>query len=471
MEKPLPQISEKNKKILLSYQINNTENIIRNVINNKSVLDASDTGTGKTYSAVCACATLKLRPIVVCPKAVMANWKRVCKIFDVKPFFIVNYETLKSSKYYNANGNRVKCPYIEFYQKDKARKIDEHYKWIDLPDDVIFIYDEVHKCSNIRTFNGLLLLASKEYNKCGVIILSATIADNAEKFKIFFYILNFIEKSQAEQLKLTFKSYINVVDNWISRAPKPMLRIHSMLFPDRATRMSIDVLGDLFPQTQITATPYSMGKHVEEKIQEQYEILNESLTELKDKTKKDKGNILTRVLRAHQKIELLKIPTFVEITQEFLEQGFSVVIFVNFTKTLENLADLLKTDCIIYGEQSDTDRQYNIDSFQADTKFVIICNIKAGGVGISLHDVNGKRKRVSLISPCWSPIDLTQALGRIHRAGGKSKSLQRIIYCANSVEEKIADKLQRRLKDLSNINNGDLDLSNITFENKPVDIN
>lgn len=59
---------------------------------------------------------------------------------------------------------------------------------------------------------------------------------------------------------------------------------------------------------------------------------------------------------------------------------------------------------------------------------------------------------------------MTQALGRIHRAGGMSKSLQRIIYAANTVEEKIADKLQKKLKDMNDINNGDLDLTNIVFE-------
>ena len=86
-----------------------------------------------------------------------------------------------------------------------------------------------------------------------------------------------------------------------------------------------------------------------------------------------------------------------------------------------------------------------------------------------MHDINGKRRRVSLISPCWSAIDLTQALGRIHRAGGKSKSIQRIIYCANTIEEKIADKIQTKLKEMSSLNDGDLNLNNIIFERKPLD--
>lgn len=456
-------ISEKHKKILLPYQINNVENIIRIITNNKAVLDASDTGTGKTYTAICACASLKLRPLVICPKAVMANWQKVSKIFDVTSFFIVNYETLKGAKYYDKNNNRVKCPYISYNKKDRK------YTWTNLPDDIIFIFDEAHKCSNMSTYNGLLLLSAKEATKNGIILLSATIASDEQRFKIFFYILNFIEKNQAEQLKLGFKEYMTVVENWIMRAPKPMLRIHNMLFPNRATRMSIDVLGDLFPESQVIAQAYSMGKTTEGKIEEQYEIIRKGLEELKGKSKKDRGNILVKVLRAHQKIELLKVPTFVELTNDFVHEGFSVVIFVNFTKTLELLSELLKTKCIIFGEQSDTVRQYNINSFQDNKQPIIISNIKCGGVGISLHDVHKKRRRVSLISPCWSPIDLTQALGRVHRAGG-TKSLQRIIYCANSVEEKIADKLQRKLKDIKNINDGDLDLSNITFEKKPIEM-
>jgi superfamily II DNA or RNA helicase len=58
----------------------NTENVVRIIKNNKAVIDSSDTGTGKTYTSIAACKVLQKRPIVICPKAVMTNWKRVCKI-------------------------------------------------------------------------------------------------------------------------------------------------------------------------------------------------------------------------------------------------------------------------------------------------------------------------------------------------------------------------------------------------------
>jgi hypothetical protein len=392
----------------------------------------------------------------------MAVWKRVCKIFDAKPFFIVNYETLKYGKYYNENGDRKKCPYIKFDEKEKK------YQWSKLPNDIIFIFDEAHKCSNINTYNGSLLLSAKDSSPNGIIIVSATIADHVETFKIFFYILNFIEKNQTNVEHMSFKEYISIIDRWVNRAPKPLLRIHNMLFPNRATRMSIDVLGDLFPQNQISVEPYSMGKTTETNIKYEYDVILKAMEELKGKVAKDRGNILVKVLRAQQKVELLKIPTFVELINEYIVQNFSVVVFVNFTQTLKALSKLLDTSCLIYGEQSDIERQFNIEEFQADRQRIIICNIKAGGVGISMHDITGKHKRVSIISPCWSAIDLTQALGRIHRAGAKSKALQRIIYCDNTIENSMAEKLRTKLGNLQSLNNGDLsiDLKDIEYVKK-----
>jgi superfamily II DNA or RNA helicase len=129
---------------------------------------------------------------------------------------------------------------------------------------------------------------------------------------------------------------------------------------------------------------------------------------------------------------------------------------------------MLHTNNKIYGEQTIEERNKIIENFQSNHSKIIVCNIKAGGIGISLHDIHGGHPRVSLISPTWSSIDLIQALGRIHRAGGKSKSLQRIIYAAETVEDNIADKIKSKLSNINSINNGDLDLTNINFQSERI---
>jgi superfamily II DNA or RNA helicase len=440
------------KNKLYEYQYEHTNNLVRIINNNNVALDASDTGTGKTYCAVATCKILNLHPIVICPKSVISVWHKVCSEFNVKPHLIVNYEMFKSGRYHQ--------DIIKVIYDDKDKIID--YK-ITSPKKTIFIFDEVHRCCNMLSENGKLLLSVKDSNS-KMLLLSATIADFPEKFKIFFYVLNFIDQKEIINKNISKIKYMKIVDEWINRDKRPMVRIHNMLFPDRSSRMRIDVLGDLFPQNQITATPYTLDKKREMVIQNEYKNLNSLLQSIKDKQEKDNTNIFTQILRSHQRIEILKIPIFVELANDFLSNKYSVVIFVNFTQTLVTLAKMFDTDSIVYGQQTQEKRLKIIDDFQENKTNIIICNIKAGGIGISLHDLYGKHPRVTLISPTWNSIDLVQALGRIHRAGAKTPALQRIIYTANTIEESIADKIKYKLKNINQVNNGDLDLTNIDFQ-------
>jgi superfamily II DNA or RNA helicase len=445
---------DKIKNKLLPYQIQHTENIVRIIKNNKACLDASDTGTGKTYSAIAACKILNYHPIIICPKTVKYTWKNVCEYFDVKPELIVNYEKLRTGSGYD-NFKVV---------KNAQKKLD--YEFI-AANGTIFIFDEAHRCANLNTDNCKILMAAKK-TPTPILLLSATIADFPEKFKPFFYVLNFINTSQIRNINLSIEKYMRIVEEWIYRDKRPMVRIHTMLYPDRASRMRIDVLGDLFPETQITATPYNLDEKRKEQIEREYKNLADILQEIRDKKSTDKQNPLVYIMRAQQNIEALKIPLFVELANDYIYNKYSVVIFVNFTSSLEKLCELLHTESKIYGEQTLEERNLIIDNFQKNKTNIIICNIKAGGIGISLHDIEGNHPRVSLISPTWSSIDLIQALGRIHRAGGKSKSLQRIIYAAETVEDKIADKIKLKLANINSINNGDLDLTNIEFQTERI---
>ena len=89
-------------------------------------------------------------------------------------------------------------------------------------------------------------------------------------------------------------------------------------------------------------------------------------------------------------------------------------------------------------------------------------------MGISLHDIHGGHPRISLISPTWSSIELIQALGRINRANAKSPAIQRIIYVNSSIEDKIAEKVKNKLNNVNDINNGDLDLTNIEYKKPKI---
>ena len=168
-----------------------------------------------------------------------------------------------------------------------------------------------------------------------------------------------------------------------------------------------------------------------------------------------KASHLTLVLRARQAIELHKVPAMVEMTKTAIEEGQSVVLLVNFTETICALAAKLNCSDIICGGQSAEERQSVIDRFQRNEIPVVIANIQAGGVGVSLHDPTGKRSRLSIISPTFSAADLRQALGRVHRAGGAA-SIQKICFAAGTCEEHTAQVCAAKLAHIDLLNDGDM---------------
>jgi len=154
-------------------------------------------------------------------------------------------------------------------------------------------------------------------------------------------------------------------------------------------------------------------------------------------------------------IELHKIPIFEELIQNYIDNGFAVVVFVNFRQTLLKLAKTFKTKSVVYGDQTGQERDKIVDDFQENNTNIIICTMGSGSLGLNLHDLNGV-PRVSLISPTFKSIQLSQALGRIYRSGSKSPALQRIIYCSNTCEEAICNRVNDKLKFTSNLNDNDL---------------
>jgi SNF2 family DNA or RNA helicase len=133
------------------------------------------------------------------------------------------------------------------------------------------------------------------------------------------------------------------------------------------------------------------------------------------------------------------------MTLDAMEEGFSVVVFMNFKESLRETAALL--DCnYIDGSVKQEDRDEYIRRFQADEDNCLVVNAATGGTGISLHDTHGNRPRLSLISPSFNAKEFAQVIGRIHRNGAKSDALQRVMLASGSVEEKvmqiIADKLR-----------------------------
>lgn len=456
---------------LLSYQIEHVVGIKYSIGKYGRALDASDTGTGKTFTSIAVAMAAGLKPFVVCPKSVITSWLNALKHFGSECYGISNYELLQNCKMYSTAGEKINCPYLTRVLKEKdkkeadiktviknikderkdvngqkgsaaKKKIKYTFNWKNLPNDVLIIFDESHRCKNRKTGNSLLLASCARTN-AKILMMSATVCDKPENFAITGYVLNLYE--DPKKIEIWIKEVGNGFDN-------PMSGVHDIIFPEYASRMRIRDLKGMFPDNQIVANCYDM--ETAEEIQKKYKVIEQTLLQIKEE-KLPLQSYLALLIKMRQEIEMLKVPTFIKMTEEYVEEGAAVAIFVNFTRTLTILAEQLKTTCVIHGQQTMEERNKAINDFNSDKSHIIICNIRSGGVGVSLHDTHGNFPRISLISPSWSAQDIVQALGRVHRANGKTPVRQRIIFCKDTVEEDICQNIKEKINNIAMLNDKD----------------
>lgn len=463
---------------LLEFQLKHQKALIKVLQKHQVALDLSDTGVGKTFVAISIAKELNLKPIIICPKSIIYTWGRVCNLFQISTYGILNYESVKSGSkkwYRNCNNfqtlNRINVDNIEISKSNTIMQTissqlltgstgpvlsfsstpvsttnptDFIDYVISVPNDALIIFDEVHSCKNINTENAKLLQSTKQI-KNKVLLLSATLADKPKHFAVFADLLGLSDLG-------TFPIYLRRLQKLLPNTPE-MAILYKKIFPEYGSRILISDLGNLFPKNIIIPELFIMDDSTAKEIQDQYELINFLSSDAQEKENKAQF-ILPKICYARQKIEVLKIPTIVELAKQKLDDGLSVVIFVNFKDTMRVLSKELNTNNLIHGEQVLKTRDSIICRFQDNIDRLIICQIQTGGQGISLHDIHGGHPRISLISPGWSAKDLQQALGRIYRAEGKTPCLQMIIYCANTIENKICEILQEKIHNFSRLVSG-----------------
>ena len=456
-------VDEISKK-LLNYQIPHFYQLYETLQESSCILDASDTGTGKTYTTIALAKILKLEPFVICPKCVITSWQNVADNFNIKLLGISNYELLKGGKYYNNEKEftKEKCKYmkINITYKTIIKNAREYKKTIksfefNFPNNALIIFDEAHRCKNYQSVTSQLFQSIIKC-KCKIILLSATISDKIECFKPFGLAFKFYDKlkdykwwmkNQIKIRKLYFKK-----NNIIDEDDKQLLVINDRIFPVKGSRMRISELGDMFPHNNIICQSYYCKNY--EEIQDEYEYIDEMFSKLKNEHAR--AIALGKIVKARQRIEMFKVPIFIDLAKEAIDNNYSLAIFVNFRDTMDALGYHLKADCFVHGGQNIEERELNISNFQQNKSKIIICIIQAGGVGISLHDIYGGHPRMSIISPTWSGQDIKQVLGRIHRAGSQTPAIQKIVYCAKTYEDKLLEIINQKIKNIDAINDKDL---------------
>lgn len=449
---------------LLPPQHSHTKTLIDSLYLNGFAIDQSETGTGKTYVAAAIIRQMNRPAFIICPKSVISQWHGILAKFDLKAT-IINYEKIGRGNTKWMKWKKMQDPMRPWKEEFKREMPDFRF-----PKNSLVVMDEGHRCKGTDTTNAWMMisLVAQGYK---TLIASATIATTPIEMKAIGYLAqlhklyNFPEFCRVHGAKWVGRWGAMTFDMASTEAKKSMRILHNYLFKTRkcSSRLCSEDFGNSFPESNIIADAYNLGDIMEAKCQKVYDDMELELAKLEEKCENYSEHIFAIMMEARRRAELCKVPLFVDMIEDLFDEGKSVVCFVNFTETVEainkRLTKLKKFDGLIghiVGGQSDKNRQADINDFNADKKRILVVNIAAGGTGISLHDLNGNFPRASIVSPNFSAYQLIQALGRVWRQGGLTKSYQRIVFAANTIEEQACRRVQFRINNLAALNDNDM---------------
>jgi SWI/SNF-related matrix-associated actin-dependent regulator 1 of chromatin subfamily A len=157
----------------------------------------------------------------------------------------------------------------------------------------------------------------------------------------------------------------------------------------------------------------------------------------------------TKLTKVRQIIADEKINETIEIAENIIEQDKKVIIFCNFTDSLNKICQHFGKSAVkVDGSMSKAERQQSVDSFQENEKVkVFVGNIKAAGVGITL--TSGEAVIFNDLS--FLPSDMAQAEDRAYRYGQKNNVLVYYPIFDNTIEGIIYDIVNAKKKVIATV--------------------
>ena len=409
---------------------------IEKLLANDKFILADDMGLGKTTSAVIASLESKARKIlIVCPASLKINWEREIKNYSDRKVLIVEGRKWGSTfDFYIINYDIIK----NYHTTDKSEDSDDYKLLVNANFDLAIV-DEAHYISNAtanrtRLLNDVLETIPKVWLLTGTPMTSRPIN--------YFNLLKIVESP----LTLNWQSYVRRyckgyqfrVGNrkvWNTSGASNLDELRERTKHVVLRRMKNDIL-DL-PEKIVTPVFVELSSKM-------YDEELEEFTRISTDKKNDETITVTlnRLMKIRQLIAYEKIPYTCELIDKFVEQGKKVIVFTNFTMSLDMLHDKYKKISVtLDGRMNKDKRQENVDRFQTDDKIkVFIGNIKAAGVGITLTAA----EVVIMNDLSFVPADHAQGEDRAYRYGQKNSVLVYYPVFENTVEKIIYNILQKK---------------------------
>lgn len=402
------------------------------LLSHKVMLNANDMGCGKTFEQILVGESLPMKKLVVCPPTLRINWKK--EILHVNPE--ANIHILYSAdEFKTVDGWNI----IGYNSLDKFQKELESEKF------QVIMIDEAHYIQAVsnsgtpdskRAYSVLRLAATANY------VYPITGTPKTNRNKNLFNILRTI-RHPLSRGKWAFpnygRTYCDGHNNgwgWDYEGNSNDEELNAQLVPFMIRHLKSEVLPHLKKQRIVTP--------VEVDLREYHYEISEYLNNRTNKNAED----LARLMRARKILATQKVGESIDFAKNIIMEDKKVVIVTCFTEVVKAVEKAFKGNVVkLVGGMSDEAKDKAISEFQEGAPQVMVMNIVAGGVGVTLT----KSYNMVINDFDWVPGNLTQAEDRICR-GGQTEEYCNIYYLYASgadMDEVFADTLTSKFSTIN----------------------
>ncbi|WP_083243940.1 DEAD/DEAH box helicase [Formosa sp. Hel1_33_131] len=467
---PLPELEIKLPitATLRPYQ----ENGIAQAMKLKRCIIGDEQGLGKTLISLSTVIGVDAFPcLVIAPSSTKVNWQREWEKFSNKKAMILddknknswhNYYQMGVADVFITNYESLKKFFVDFMPpKGKLRKSTD----IKMNDKInLFksvIVDESHRCKDTSTQQSKLVLRicqGKEY----VYLLTGTPVVN-KPIDLFPQLAIMNQHANFGGRKGFLSRYCEG-GSGADNLKELNYKLNKYCFFRREKK---DVAKDLpEKQRQTILCDITTRKEYNKAFHEFESYLKSQGCSDKDIARKLRGEIMVKMGALKRISALGKLNEVNEFIHEVTDSGEKLIVFCVLHSIVDELKKEFPNAVTVTGRDNQDQKQASIDAFQnnPNTK-LIICNIKAAGVGITLT----ASSRVAFVEYPWTYADCVQCEDRAHRIGQTNNVMCTYFLGNRTIDEDLYKMIQNK-RHTANTITGASDKMEMSFVDGVLDI-
>ena len=406
---------------------------IQKLVENKKFILADDMGLGKTTSTIIAALESNSKKVlIICPATLKINWKREIENYSDKSIYIAESKNFSTEADFVIINYDIIKNFHDPKKKNESQVLASNFDLV--------IIDEAHYIKNgtaqrTKLINDIVKNTERLWLLTGTPMTSRPID--------YFNLLSIIDSPVAKNwlayaIRYCSGYQFNVGGRkiWNVTGASNLEELRDRTLGLTLRRLKENVL-DL-PDKIITPVYLRLKSKLYENVMgEYYDWYDKNPDESKSLTVQ-----FSKLTKIRQIIADEKTQQTIELAENILEQDKKVIIFCNFTDSLNKIAEHFGKSAVkLDGSMSKPNRQNSVDQFQENPKVkVFVGNIKAAGVGITLTAAEA----VIMNDLSFLPSDHAQAEDRAYRYGQKNNVLVYYPIFENTIEGIIYDILNNK---------------------------